>query len=360
MGGGMRVIIAGGGTGGHLFPGVAIAEELMAREKTNTILFVGTAMGLESRVLPKRNIPLRTISVRGIKGKSLLRKVGAFTGIPRAVTEALSIIRKFNPDLVIGLGGYVSGPMLVAAFLTGVRRVIQEQNVVPGATNRISAWMAQRVFVSFDESCSYFAPEKVVVTGNPIRREFNKPRETRTKKGFCLLVFGGSRGAHRINQAMIDALDFLIELRSDLSVVHQAGTDDAQMVADAYKRKGYTSRVETFIEDMVSQYRGSNLVVCRAGATTIAELTASGKASILVPYPFAANNHQEINARTLVKAGAAKMILDRDLSGERLAEAISSLFNNPREITAMEKASASLGKPEAAKLVVDECYRLMN
>jgi len=220
--------------------------------------------------------------------------------------------------------------------------------------------MAQRVFVSFDESCGYFAPEKVVVTGNPIRREFNKPRETRTKEGFCLLVFGGSRGAHRINQAMIDALDFLIELRSDLRVVHQAGTDDAQMVADAYKRKGYTTRVETFIEDMVSHYRGSNLVVCRAGATTIAELTASGKASILVPYPFAANNHQEINARTLVKAGAAKMILDRDLSGERLAEAISSLFNNPREIAAMEKASASLGKPEAAKLVVDECYRLIN
>ncbi len=279
--------------------------------------------------------------------------------MPRAVFEAFAIVRDYNPDLVIGLGGYVSGPMLVAAFLAGVRRVIQEQNVIPGTANRIAAHMANRVFVSFEETRSYFAPEKVVVTGNPIRKEFLQLREIGGKEKFGLLVFGGSRGAHRINMAMMDALEFLTDLKPDLKIVHQAGTDDAPQVAQAYEKRGFRAKVEPFIEDMVARYRESNLVVCRAGATTIAELTTSGRASILIPYPFAADNHQEINARNLARRGAAKVILDRDLSGERLAALISSLFNNPREIEAMEKASTSLGKPEAAKRVVDECYRMM-
>ncbi len=173
------------------------------------------------------------------------------------------------------------------------------------------------------------------------------------------MVFGGSRGAHRINVAMMDSLEFLTVLKPDLEIVHQAGTDDAPQVAQAYKKRGFRAQVEPFIEDMVSRYRESNLVICRAGATTIAELTASGRASILIPYPFAANNHQEINARNLGRRGAAKVVLDRDLSGERLATLISSLFNNPQEIKGMEKASASLGKPDAAKRVVDECYRMV-
>ncbi|NIO05948.1 MAG: UDP-N-acetylglucosamine--N-acetylmuramyl-(pentapeptide) pyrophosphoryl-undecaprenol N-acetylglucosamine transferase, partial [Proteobacteria bacterium] len=235
----MRVIIAGGGTGGHLFPGIAIAEELTMREKTNRVLFVGTVAGLEARVLPRMNIPLRTITVRGIKGKSLIYRLRALTGMPRAVFEAFAIVRDYNPDLVIGLGGYVSGPMLVAAFLAGVRRVIQEQNVIPGTANRIAAHMANRVFVSFEETRSYFAPEKVVVTGNPIRKEFLQLREIGGKEKFGLLVFGGSRGAHRINMAMMDALEFLTDLKPDLKIVHQAGTDDAPQVAQAYEKRGF-------------------------------------------------------------------------------------------------------------------------
>lgn len=359
MGREMRVIIAGGGTGGHLFPGIAIAEELSMRDRTNKVLFVGTAMGLEAQVLPRRNIPLRTIAVRGIRGKPLLRKMKAFSGIPGAVFKALSIIRDFNPHLIIGLGGYVSGPMLVAAFLLGIRRVIQEQNVIPGATNRLSARLAHRVFVSFEESRRYFASKKVVVTGNPIQREFTLPRETPERKGFGLLVFGGSRGAHRINQTMVEALDLLGDLKPHLRIVHQTGTEDAPKVAEAYREKGFVARVEPFIEDMVVPYRESRLVVCRAGATTISELTACGRASILIPYPFAANSHQEINARTLMEKGAARMILDRDLSGTTLAGAIRSLFTKPQEIEAMEKASACLGKPDAARLIADECYRVV-
>lgn len=356
----MRVIIAGGGTGGHLFPGIAIAEELSLRDRSNKVLFVGTAMGLEARVLPRRNIPLRTIAVGGIKGKSLSRKVGALSGIPRAVVEALSIIRDFKPHLVIGLGGYVSGPMLAAASLVGTRRVIQEQNVIPGVTNRISARLAHRVFASFEESRRYFAPEKVVVTGNPIRREFTVLGETPERKEFRLLVFGGSRGAHRINQAMIEALDLLEDLKPHLRVVHQTGTADTLEVAEAYKRRGFVASVEPFIENMVVPYRESRLVICRAGATTISELTACGRASILIPYPFAANNHQEINARCLVKKGAARMILDRNLSGGTLAGAIRCLFDEPAEIEAMERASVRLGKPDAAKRIVDECYRVVS
>lgn len=356
----MRVIIAGGGTGGHLFPGIAIAEELATRDPTNRVLFVGTAMGLEAKVLPRRDIPLRTIAVRGIKGKSFFHKMGALSGIPRAVVEALSIIRDFSPHLVIGLGAYVSGPMLAAASLVGIGRVIQEQNVIPGVTNRISARLAHRVFVSFEESRRYFAPGKVVVTGNPVRREFTVPRETSERKAFGLLVFGGSRGAHRINQTMMEALDLIGDLKPRLRVVHQTGTDDAPEVAEAYRRKGFVARVEPFIEDMVDAYRQSHLAVCRAGATTIAELTACGRASILIPYPFAANNHQEINARSLVEKGATTMILDRDLSGEALAGAIHSLFRAPEKIEAMERASARLGKPDAAKHIVDECYRVVS
>jgi len=254
MGGEMRVIIAGGGTGGHLFPGIAIAEELSMRERTNKVLFVGTAMGLEAKVLPRRNISLRTIAVSGIKGKSLFRKVVALSAIPGAVVQARGIIREFNPDLVIGVGAYVSGPMLAAAFLGGIRRVIQEQNVIPGATNRISARLAHRVFVSFEESRRYFPPQKVVVTGNPIRREITFPYETQERKGFGILVFGGSRGAHRINQAMIEALDLLEDLKPHLRMVHQTGVDDAPVVAEVYRRKGFEARVEPFIEDMAAAY----------------------------------------------------------------------------------------------------------
>jgi UDP-N-acetylglucosamine--N-acetylmuramyl-(pentapeptide) pyrophosphoryl-undecaprenol N-acetylglucosamine transferase len=355
----MRVIIAGGGTGGHLFPGVAIAEELVMRDRSNSILFVGTSLGLEAQILPEKGIPLRTISVRGIKGKSLAQKVGALSKIPRAIIDALGIIRDFNPHLVIGLGGYVSGPMLASASLAGIRRVIQEQNLTPGTTNRILAPLAHRVCVSFEESCRYFAPEKVVITGNPIRREFTLPHKTSERQGFGLLVFGGSRGAHRINQAMVEALDRLGDLKPHLRVTHQTGTDDASAVASAYEQKGFVATVEPFIEDMVTPYRQARLVVCRAGATTISELTACGRASILIPYPFAVNNHQESNARSLVDKGAARMILDRDLSGEALAGEIHTLYREPEKIEAMEKASAELGKPDAAKRIVDECYRIV-
>lgn len=356
----MRVIIAGGGTGGHVFPGIAIAEELAMRDPKNAVLFVGTPAGLETRVLPKRDMVLRTIPVSGIKGKSVGRKVRAFSGIPRAVVESLRIIRDFEPDLVIGLGGYVSGPMLVASFLAGVKRVIQEQNLMPGTANRLSAGLAHRVFLSFEESRPYFASRKAVVTGNPIRKEFSQVGKPPERRELCLLVFGGSRGAHRINQAMVDALDRLGGLKHRLRVIHQTGVEDAPRVAEAYERKGFTARVEPFIEDMVSAYMESHLVVCRAGATTISELTACGRASVLVPYPFAADNHQEINARSLVQKGAARMILDRELSGETLAREVDSLFREPAKIEAMERASARLGRPHAAKRLVDECYRLLD
>jgi UDP-N-acetylglucosamine--N-acetylmuramyl-(pentapeptide) pyrophosphoryl-undecaprenol N-acetylglucosamine transferase len=355
----LKVIIAGGGTGGHLFPGIAIAEELSMRDTANRVLFVGTATGLEATVLPKRRIPLRTISVKGIKGKSLVCKVEALSGIPRAVLEAHAIVRDFEPDLIIGLGGYVSGPIMTSAFLGGVRRVIQEQNLIPGTTNRISGRVAHRVFVSFEESRRYFSPQKVLVTGNPIRKEFTLSRQMPERKGFGILVFGGSRGAHHINQAMMEALDPLEDLKLHLRVIHQTGTDDAPQVTAAYERKGFIAVVQPFIENMVAPYRESHLVVCRAGATTIAELTACGRASILIPYPFATNNHQEVNARSLVDKGAARMILDRDLSGETLAHEIRSLYENPAEIEAMERASAGLGKPDAARRIVDECNRLM-
>jgi UDP-N-acetylglucosamine--N-acetylmuramyl-(pentapeptide) pyrophosphoryl-undecaprenol N-acetylglucosamine transferase len=359
MGEEMRVIIAGGGTGGHLFPGIALAEEFRMRDQNNQVLFVGTAKGLEKRILPKKNIPLRTISVQGFMGKSSVQKVSALMGMPRAIFQAFAISKGFHPDLVVGLGGYVSGPMVAAAFMGGVRRVIQEQNIIPGTTNRILARLAHRVFVSFEESRRYFAPKKVVVTGNPIRKEFAFPSKRSAKREFGLLVFGGSRGAHGINQAMVDALDNLVDLKDRLRVIHQTGTEDAARVTKVYTQKGFKATVKPFFEDMVTAYMESRLVVCRAGATTLSELTACGRASILIPYPFAANNHQELNARNLVEKGAAKMIVDRELSGKRLAEDIRALFAAPAKIVEMERASVRLGKPDAAKRIVDECYRVV-
>ncbi len=356
----MRCVIAGGGTGGHLFPGIAIAEAFKEKEAENEVLFIGTERGIEMRVLAGGRFPLKTIQAMPLKGRSFWAKLKALGAIPWAISEALSILKGFQPQMVLGVGGYASGPALLAAYLLGINRAIHEQNMVPGMTNRILKWFAQRVFVSFEETRSYFPEKKTRVTGNPIRKEFlsclsKHPRGDR----FTVLIFGGSAGAHRINEAVITSLNSLQEIKRSLRFIHQTGREDLEFVSKGYGEKGFDARVQSFFEDMVAQYQASDLVICRAGASTIAEIAVCGKGALLIPYPFAAHQHQLINARRLVGLGAARMIEDKDLSGHSLAQAILHLYSHREELRRMEKAIEQVGRPKAAEEIVNHCYALM-
>jgi UDP-N-acetylglucosamine--N-acetylmuramyl-(pentapeptide) pyrophosphoryl-undecaprenol N-acetylglucosamine transferase len=362
----MRCVIAGGGTGGHLFPGIAVAEAFVEREKGNEVLFIGTERGIEAKVLPGGKFPLKMIRAMPIKGRSLTGKLRAFWNLPKAVSEAASILRGFRPQIVLGVGGYASGPALVAAYLLGTKRAIHEQNVIPGMTNRVLRWLTQRIFVSFEETRRYFPKEKTVVTGNPVRQEIAasllEGRKNQTGgKGdrFTLLIFGGSAGAHRINEAMIESLDHLREVKASLRVIHQTGGEDVDLVSRRYQEKGFDALVRPFFEDMAANYRLADLIICRAGATTIAELAVGGKPAILVPYPYAAHGHQLINAQNLSETGAAKMIRDEQLNGTTLARSILQFYAHPEELESMGRAIQKVGRPRAAQEIVDQCYALV-
>jgi UDP-N-acetylglucosamine--N-acetylmuramyl-(pentapeptide) pyrophosphoryl-undecaprenol N-acetylglucosamine transferase len=383
----MKWVIAGGGTGGHLFPGMAIAEAFVEREMGNEVLFIGTERGIETRVLAGGKFPLKTIQARPIKGRSLLGKGRAIWTMPKAISEAFSILKNFQPQLVLGVGGYASGPTLLAAFLLRIKRAIHEQNVVPGMTNRFLKRFSQRIFVSFEETKRYFPEGKTFITGNPIRKEIlaclpacgPKPasrslgegrpsaedpaaregRKRRKEDRFTLLIFGGSAGAHRINEAMMEALDSLKEIKSSLMFIHQTGREDLDFVSRSYQGKGFNSLVRPFFEEMATYYQISDLVICRSGASTIAELAICGKAAIFIPYPYAAHHHQSINAQKLVDRGAARMIEDEALSGPLLAQTILHLYTHPEERARMGEAIQEVGRPKAAQEIVDHCYALM-
>ncbi|MDO9351948.1 MAG: UDP-N-acetylglucosamine--N-acetylmuramyl-(pentapeptide) pyrophosphoryl-undecaprenol N-acetylglucosamine transferase, partial [Deltaproteobacteria bacterium] len=265
----MRCIIAGGGTGGHLFPGMAIAEAFMERETGNEVLFIGTERGIEARVLAGGRFNLKMIHAMPIKGRSFTGKRRAFRTLPRAVAEALVILKEFQPQFVLGVGGYASGPAVLAASLLRMKRAIHEQNVIPGMTNRILKRFSQRIFVSFEETKRYFPERKTVVTGNPIRKEITASGSSRERGDrFTILVFGGSAGAHRINAAMMEALASLQDLRSSLRFIHQTGKEDLGLVSRGYEEKGFEAEVMLFIDEMARCYRRADLVICRSGAST--------------------------------------------------------------------------------------------
>ncbi|HWV38455.1 MAG TPA: undecaprenyldiphospho-muramoylpentapeptide beta-N-acetylglucosaminyltransferase [Vulgatibacter sp.] len=357
----MKMVIAGGGTGGHLFPGIALAEEVVTRHPANEVLFVGTARGLEARVVPQQGFPVELVEVTGVKGKGLLGLVRAMWMLPRAIARCMSILRESRADIVVGVGGYASFPMVVAAFLRGTPTAIQEQNALPGLTNRLLGRIADAVFVAFDEAASFFPVRKVQNVGNPIRKalmeNFLRPQERHDR--FRILVFGGSQGARAINAAAVEAARSLAPLRDRLRILHQTGAADREATQAAYDEAGIEAEVVEFIDDMSHAYARSDLVICRAGATTLAELTVCKKAAVLIPFPYAADNHQEVNARSLVDQGAALMILQRDLSGERLADEVRALVDDPERLRRMEKAAGRLGRPEAAKEIADVCVSLV-
>jgi len=356
----MRCVIAGGGTGGHLFPGIAIAEALLEREPGNQVLFMGTERGIESRVLASGRFPLKMIHAMPIQGRSVMGKWRALRALPKSLGEAMDILKEFQAEMVLGVGGYASGPGVLAAAFLKMKRAIHEQNVIPGLTNRILKRFSQKIFVSFEETREYFPEKKHVVTGNPIRKEIilSGPSRERGDR-FTLLIFGGSAGAHRINMAVMEALPSLQDLRSSLRFIHQTGKEDWLPVSKGYEAKGFEAEVVPFIEEMARCYRRADLVICRSGASTVAELAVCAKAAILIPYPYAAHQHQLINAQKLVDRGAAQMVRDDALEGASLAERIRYLYHHPEERERMEEAIHHIAKPRAAEEIVDHCYELM-
>jgi UDP-N-acetylglucosamine--N-acetylmuramyl-(pentapeptide) pyrophosphoryl-undecaprenol N-acetylglucosamine transferase len=352
----MRVILAGGGTGGHLFPGLAVAREFQRRDAMTEILFVGTDKGIETRVLPREGFPLELISVKGLKGRGVRGLWDALYGIPAGLLQSLGILKRFRPDCILGLGGYASGPLLVAAKLRGIRCAIMEQNLQPGFTNKILARFVDKIFTSYRETASYLPAQKVLETGTPVRwhRLPNAPKGEK----FTLLIFGGSAGAHRINIAVIDALKQMIDLASQLRIIHQTGAADFPAIGKAYQDLPFDAEALPFIDRMDDAYARADLVLCRAGATTVAELTAFGKAAILIPYPYAIYDHQRWNAQALADKGAAEMILDHELNGAALESRLRAYVADPTKIEPMATAARAMGKPEAAARIVDECYAL--
>lgn len=353
----MKVVLAGGGTGGHVFPALALAKELRARDIE--VLMVGTARGLEAATFPAEGFTLETIHVEGLRGRRIRGQIRSLGLLPRALIHALSLLRRHQPRVVVGVGGYAAGPVSLAAVLRRIPLLIHEQNFTPGFTNKVLGRLAHAVAVSFAETRSCFRRE-VVVTGNPIRREILDTDRQKGLEAFHLepgkvtvLVFGGSQGAHRINRAVGEALPDLTRLRDRLQFIHATGERDLSEMEAGYRAWKGQARALPFIEDMALAYAAADLVVCRAGATTIAELTALGKPSLLVPYPFATNDHQRGNAEELVRVGGARLILDRDLTGYRLALELQELLDDVPALAAMGRAARSVGRPQAAARLAD-------
>jgi len=357
----LKIVIAGGGTGGHLFPGLAIAQEFMTRNNSNRVVFVSTGNPLERSVLSKTNFKLETITAEGIKGRGFWKQIKSALKIPRGVMESFRILKTHKPDLALGLGSYSAGPVVVSAWLRGTKIALHEQNILPGITNRILARFANRIFVSFKDTETRFGPQKTRLTGNPVRKELlnHQPNEhAPDSKSFCVLIIGGSQGAHSINLAVMEALNHLTNKES-LYFVHQTGTADEQTVTDAYRRLEIPATVQSFFRQMGPQYKQADLIICRAGATTVAEVTALGKAVIFIPFPFAADDHQTLNADTMARQGAAEIILEKDLNPRALGRKIEYYASHPEALKAMSSKAEQLGHPDAAKTIVEDCYRLL-
>lgn len=351
----MRVLIAAGGTGGHIYPGIAVANEVMRRDATSVVRFVGTARGLENRLVPNAGFDLSIIESAGLKNVSLAARVRGVLVLPQSFFAARRLIRQFRPDVVVGAGGYVSGPVLLTASLMRVPTLVMDSNALPGFTNRRLARFVDKATVSFAEALPFFRG-KAVLTGNPVRSEFFEiPAKPRDATRFDLLIFGGSQGARAINEAMISALPNLAAKKDVLHVTHQTGETEFEKVEAGYAAAGWKDRVEVkrYIDDMVNEFANADLIICRAGATTSAELVAAGKAAIMIPFPLAADDHQRKNAEALERAGAARMILQKDLNGKLLANEIDLLLDDPEKITQMETASRKLARRDAAEVTVD-------
>jgi UDP-N-acetylglucosamine--N-acetylmuramyl-(pentapeptide) pyrophosphoryl-undecaprenol N-acetylglucosamine transferase len=356
----VKVVIAGGGTGGHLFPGLAMAEEFRKRDNNTEVVFVGTEHGIEARVLPREGYPLRFVRAEGFAGKSLFRKMRSAGKAFFSVLDSYRILNAVLPDLVIGVGGYASGAVVMMAHMKSIPTMIHEQNTVPGMANRILGRFVDQICVTYQESLSVFPLGKTFLTGNPIRpkilrgdREAAERLFSLEKEMFTVFVFGGSSGAVSINRSVVDALNYLGDYRGKIQFLHQTGERDYESVREAYRKSGFKGTVAPFIYQMAEAYAAADMVISRAGATTLAEITALGKPALLVPYPHSAGRHQEFNAIKLREMGAALMVFDHEMSGVVVAGHIREMFESASARQDMQRASRGLGRPDACVRIVD-------
>jgi UDP-N-acetylglucosamine--N-acetylmuramyl-(pentapeptide) pyrophosphoryl-undecaprenol N-acetylglucosamine transferase len=346
----MKVLIAGGGTGGHVIPALAVAAELRRRGHSD-VLMVGTARGLEARLAPCHGVPLETIDVGALKRVGIAATVKTLFRLPRSFWQAGGILDRFQPDVVYGVGGYASGPVLMVAALKDLPIVVHEPNAMPGFTNRRIAPYVTRALVAFPEAAAYFPATRVEVVGVPVRAEFFAVPPKEHRPPHTILVFGGSQGARSINRAVVESLPLFKGMPDPPFIVHQAGERHYADVAAAYNEAQYDrAEVSAFIDDMPRAFARADLVVSRSGASTIGELTAAGKAAILVPLPFAADDHQLKNARSMERAGAARVLLDAEIDGRLLFNTVSELLPRLEE---MEQRSRALAQPRALEKIVD-------
>jgi len=352
----MRVIVAGGGTGGHVIPALAIAHELSTRYSAE-IVFIGTARGIETRLVPAAGYELKLIEVGALNQVSLATRLKTLTALPHAIVTAYQFIRRFRPGVIIGVGGYASGPAMMAASLAGVPRLVFEPNRVPGLANRLIGVMASAAAVQFEQTCRYFANCRV--TGVPVRQAFfdvsDRPFPATAP---TLLVFGGSQGAHAINQAVLDSLPALAAAIPGVHLIHQTGERDYNAAQAEYLHAGRPAEVSPFIQDMPQAFARADLLLCRAGASTVAEITAAGKPAIFVPFPKAADDHQRRNAEAVVQAGAGVLLPEDQLTPERLVETVSSLLGAPARLAEMSARARHLARPAAAAEIASMAARL--
>jgi UDP-N-acetylglucosamine--N-acetylmuramyl-(pentapeptide) pyrophosphoryl-undecaprenol N-acetylglucosamine transferase len=357
----MRVVIAGGGTGGHLFPGIAIAEEFLRRDGKTEVIFIGTDRGIESRLLGKLGYDLKKIDIEGVKGRGIKALAKGFYQIPKSMWQSRQILNQFRPELVMGVGGYASGPAVLAAHFMGIPTAIAEQNATPGITNKILGKFVDKVFVTYAQTQECFSRQRVILSGNPVRLSVaTKHAQKREKKEYWqVLIFGGSQGAEAINKCIVDMLPRLQEVKERVKILHQTGSKQLEEVSKAYKKTGVDAEVKDFIIDMAGAYADADLIICRAGATSLAEITAAGRAAVLIPFPFAANDHQLKNAQALAAEGAAVVITERELSAEKLFDAVMNILKNEETLRRMEDNSLKMSKVDAARTIADHCLKLI-
>jgi UDP-N-acetylglucosamine--N-acetylmuramyl-(pentapeptide) pyrophosphoryl-undecaprenol N-acetylglucosamine transferase len=367
----MKLIVAAGGTGGHIFPGLAIREEFLARSENNQVLFIGAVGGMEEELLKEEKIDAKFVRSGKFSGMTVTEKIQGLVSTFFGVFDSIKIIRQYMPDFVLGAGGYVSVPVLIAAWLLKVPRAIQEQNSYPGLSNRVLARISSRVFLSFESAEKYFqkvSRDKFLVCGNPLRRkvldQLAVPPEVKNGNGngrpmrFQIFVVGGSQGARKLNQLMIEGSEFLPPIRDHIKIVHMSGSIDQYDLIIAYSKAGIKAKVMRFVEDMGRELRDADLVISRAGAGAVFEMAAAQKPSILIPFPFAADDHQRVNAEYLSGEGSAMVFDEKAIGAKQLAETIIDLYQHPEKLKEMSAKAGSVARPNAAKDIVDEILRV--
>ncbi|HCU23703.1 MAG TPA: undecaprenyldiphospho-muramoylpentapeptide beta-N-acetylglucosaminyltransferase [Deltaproteobacteria bacterium] len=354
----LKILFAGGGTGGHLFSGIAVAEEIRRRMPKAEVLFVGTPFGLEKSIVPEAGFPLRFIEATPLKGSGWSARLKSLLRLPRAYGQSKKILKEFSPDVVVGIGGYASGPLTLAAHFSKIPTAIIEQNSIPGFTNRQLGRFVDKIFIAFARAAAYFNAKKTLLSGNPTRR-FELPTLEKESDRCCIFILGGSQGAHTLNVAMMEALPLLKADLSRFHFIHQSGPQDFAAVEAAYQKYEAAAEVFAFSQNLSPHFARADLMVCRAGAGTITELQNLGLPAILVPYPFAADDHQLGNAEEMVEAGAAELILNKDFNGARLAERLRHYLTAPELRRQMKQAALRLAKPEAAAEVFQACLALI-